>query len=77
MAIGLFLARFGLSRSASPYLRPRSCWRRVRYRDVVLYCTCPNEASSARATLMLRRKGINRVRPLAGGLEGWRDRGLP
>jgi membrane protein DedA with SNARE-associated domain/rhodanese-related sulfurtransferase len=48
-----------------------------RDRDVVLYCTCPNEASSARATLLLRRKGISRVRPLAGGLEGWRDRGLP
>ncbi len=48
-----------------------------RDRDIVLYCTCPNEASSARATLLLRRKGISRVRPLAGGLEGWRDRGLP
>jgi rhodanese-related sulfurtransferase len=41
-----------------------------RDRDVVLYCTCPNEASSARAALLLRRKGINRVRPLAGGLVG-------
>jgi rhodanese-related sulfurtransferase len=48
-----------------------------RDRDIVLYCTCPNEASSARAALLLRRKGISRVRPLAGGLEGWRDRGLP
>jgi 3-mercaptopyruvate sulfurtransferase SseA len=27
--------------------------------------------------LLLRRRGIERVRPLAGGLYGWRDRGYP
>jgi len=27
--------------------------------------------------LLLRRKGITRIRPLAGGLEGWRQRGFP
>jgi 3-mercaptopyruvate sulfurtransferase SseA len=27
--------------------------------------------------LLLRRRGIERVRPLAGGLEGWRARGYP
>jgi rhodanese-related sulfurtransferase len=27
--------------------------------------------------LILRRRGIERVRPLAGGLQGWRDRGYP
>ena len=27
--------------------------------------------------LLLRRKGVTRVRPLAGGLEAWRDRGYP
>jgi rhodanese-related sulfurtransferase len=27
--------------------------------------------------LILRRRGIERVRPLAGGLHGWRDRGYP
>jgi len=27
--------------------------------------------------LKLKRFGIQRVRPLAGGIEGWRDRGLP
>ena len=26
---------------------------------------------------MLRRHGISRVRPLAGGLNGWRERGYP
>jgi rhodanese-related sulfurtransferase len=27
--------------------------------------------------LLLKRRGITRIRPLAGGLEGWRERGLP
>jgi hypothetical protein len=27
--------------------------------------------------LILRRRGIERVRPLAGGYLGWRDRGYP
>ncbi len=35
-----------------------------RDRDVILYCSCPNEVSSARVALALRRNGISRVRPL-------------
>jgi len=27
--------------------------------------------------LLLRNRGITRVRPLAGGLEAWRERGYP
>jgi rhodanese-related sulfurtransferase len=27
--------------------------------------------------LALRRHGVTRVRPLAGGFPGWRDRGFP
>jgi rhodanese-related sulfurtransferase len=27
--------------------------------------------------LKLQQKGITRVRPLLGGLDGWRDAGLP
>ncbi|HEY6248509.1 MAG TPA: hypothetical protein VI685_01035 [Candidatus Angelobacter sp.] len=27
--------------------------------------------------LQLRRKGIQQVRPLAGGFFGWRDKGYP
>jgi rhodanese-related sulfurtransferase len=27
--------------------------------------------------LLLRRKGIHRIRPLLGGLDAWRDRGYP
>lgn len=48
-----------------------------RDRDVVLYCNCPNEATSAGVALRLRRLGITRVRPLAGGFEAWRARGFP
>jgi membrane protein DedA with SNARE-associated domain/rhodanese-related sulfurtransferase len=48
-----------------------------REREIVLYCTCPSEETSARAALLLRRRGIERIRPLAGGYHGWRDRGYP
>ena len=45
--------------------------------DVVLYCSCPNEITSARVALLLRQKGVKHVRPLAGGLQGWRARCYP
>jgi membrane protein DedA with SNARE-associated domain/rhodanese-related sulfurtransferase len=48
-----------------------------REREIVLYCTCPSEETSARAALLLRKRGIERIRPLAGGYHGWRDRGYP
>jgi rhodanese-related sulfurtransferase len=48
-----------------------------RDREVVLYCNCPNEATSAGVALKLHRLGITRVRPLAGGFEAWRARGYP
>lgn len=48
-----------------------------RDRDVVLYCTCPNEVSSARTAFLLKKKGIDRVRPLVGGLDAWRQRKFP
>jgi rhodanese-related sulfurtransferase len=48
-----------------------------RDREIVLYCTCPNEASSARVALILRGRGVERVRPLTGGFRAWRDRGYP
>jgi membrane protein DedA with SNARE-associated domain/rhodanese-related sulfurtransferase len=46
-------------------------------RHIVIYCTCPNEFTSARVALALRRRGFQHVWPLAGGLHGWRNRGLP
>jgi membrane protein DedA with SNARE-associated domain/rhodanese-related sulfurtransferase len=38
---------------------------------VVVYCTCPNEARVARIVRQLMRKGIHKIRPLAGGLAAW------
>jgi membrane protein DedA with SNARE-associated domain/rhodanese-related sulfurtransferase len=46
-------------------------------RDIVLYCTCPSEETSAKVALELHRMGIRRVRPLRGGLQGWKDAGYP
>jgi membrane protein DedA with SNARE-associated domain/rhodanese-related sulfurtransferase len=48
-----------------------------RDQDVILFCACPNEATAARMALMLKRKGILRVRPLAGGIDGWRELAYP
>ena len=40
-------------------------------RDIVVYCTCPNEASAAQAARLLMKQGFSRVRPLYGGLHAW------
>jgi membrane protein DedA with SNARE-associated domain/rhodanese-related sulfurtransferase len=48
-----------------------------RDREIVLFCNCPNEATAARLALQLRSKGITKIRPLAGGYEGWRSHGFP
>jgi len=48
-----------------------------RDREIVLFCSCPNEATAAQMALRLRNLGITRIRPLAGGLAGWRDCGFP
>lgn len=48
-----------------------------RDRDIVLYCTCPNESTSARVALALAKRGIRRVFPLEGGFEAWVSRGYP
>lgn len=46
-------------------------------KEIVLYCTCPNDISSARTALKLKRQGVQRVRPLEGGLHAWRERKFP
>ena len=48
-----------------------------RDRDIILYCSCPNEVSSARTAFLLKKKGVHRVRPLEGGLDAWRERKFP
>jgi membrane protein DedA with SNARE-associated domain/rhodanese-related sulfurtransferase len=42
-----------------------------RDREIVLYCTCPSEASAARVARILVSHGFKRVRPLFGGLDAW------
>ncbi|MGD1018677.1 MAG: DedA family protein/thiosulfate sulfurtransferase GlpE [Verrucomicrobiia bacterium] len=48
-----------------------------RDQEVVLYCSCPNDASAVRTALILYKRGITRVRPLAGGIDAWRERNYP
>jgi membrane protein DedA with SNARE-associated domain/rhodanese-related sulfurtransferase len=48
-----------------------------RDRDIIVYCSCPNEVSSARLALQLQRKGFTRVRPLLGGIDAWRKQQYP
>lgn len=48
-----------------------------RDRDVVLYCTCPSEATAAKTAMQLHKLGIERVRPLRGGLDEWKRLGYP
>jgi membrane protein DedA with SNARE-associated domain/rhodanese-related sulfurtransferase len=43
--------------------------------DVIFYCSCPNEASAARAAKRLIDRGYTRVRPLLGGLDAWTEAG--
>lgn len=46
-----------------------------RDRDIILYCTCPNESSAANAAKLLMNHGFTRVRPLHGGLDAWIEAG--
>jgi membrane protein DedA with SNARE-associated domain/rhodanese-related sulfurtransferase len=48
-----------------------------RDRDIILYCTCPSEATAAKVAMNLRRVGIYRVRPLRGGFDEWKKLGFP
>jgi membrane protein DedA with SNARE-associated domain/rhodanese-related sulfurtransferase len=48
-----------------------------RDRDVVLFCTCPSEATAAKTALTLHKLGIERVRPLRGGYDEWKRLGFP
>jgi membrane protein DedA with SNARE-associated domain/rhodanese-related sulfurtransferase len=48
-----------------------------RHQEVILFCACPNEATAAKMALLLRQKGITKVRPLAGGIDAWRAGEFP
>lgn len=45
--------------------------------QIVVYCSCPNEASAALAAQHLRRAGFKTIRPLLGGIEAWEKAGYP
>ena len=69
------------------WIRPdelsRHCRGIPRTAEVVVYGGGSRQARTARAALYaraalhLRRAGVRSVRPLAGGLHGWRRRGYP
>ncbi len=46
-------------------------------RELVIYCSCPNEISSATAARLLMAAGYRHVRPLQGGLDAWAAAGYP
>lgn len=58
---------------------PKSIGRVVRGlapdRELVIYCGCPNEVSSATAAKLLMAAGYRHVRPLLGGLDAWAEAG--
>jgi len=45
--------------------------------EVVLYCSCLDELTSARVALKLKRHGVGHVRPLEGGFPKWKALGMP
>lgn len=44
---------------------------------IVLFCACPNQASSTRVALALRKRGFLHVWPMSDGIAGWRAANLP
>jgi membrane protein DedA with SNARE-associated domain/rhodanese-related sulfurtransferase len=44
--------------------------------EVIVYCACPNDASAVKVAGLLRQRGFQHVRPLAGGIDAWTAAGL-
>ncbi|HTV07327.1 MAG TPA: VTT domain-containing protein [Acidobacteriaceae bacterium] len=61
----------------SPDKLVAQCAEIPRDRDVVLFCTCPSEATAAKMALAIRKMGVRRVRPLLGGYDEWKRLGYP
>jgi rhodanese-related sulfurtransferase len=40
-------------------------------REIILFCSCPDESTSASLAILLRSKGVTRIRPLQGGAAAW------
>jgi rhodanese-related sulfurtransferase len=43
---------------------------------IVVFCDCPAEQTAGSVAEFLRGKGAKQVRPLVGGLNGWRSKGF-
>jgi membrane protein DedA with SNARE-associated domain/rhodanese-related sulfurtransferase len=80
--------RHPLDFERDPYTIPDALWIPAEHldrgrpgdlghREVVLYCTCPNEITSARCALRLHASGVHRVKVLKGGFAAWRARAYP
>lgn len=48
-----------------------------RDREVVLYCTCPSEATAAKTAMTLHSFGIEHMQSLRGGFDEWKRLGYP
>ena len=48
-----------------------------RDRDIVAYCSCPNEFTAAHTAMVLKKRGFTRIRPLLGGISAWRAQNYP
>jgi membrane protein DedA with SNARE-associated domain/rhodanese-related sulfurtransferase len=44
---------------------------------VAMYCTCPNEFTSAKMARLLMDKGYRQVWPMLGGIDAWLELGYP
>lgn len=40
-------------------------------RHIVIYCSCPNDASATQVATLLQAHGYHRAKPLGGGLDAW------
>ena len=45
--------------------------------EIVLYCSSRRDVVSARVAVALKRIGVENVWVLEGGLDSWREKGLP
>ena len=48
-----------------------------RDRDVVVYCTCPSDATARMISEKARELEFTRVKFLKGGFGGWKQKGFP
>jgi rhodanese-related sulfurtransferase len=62
---------------AIDYAQVDSLLPAIAQKEVVFYCSCPDELTSVRAALRLNRHGVTHVHALLGGFSGWRELGFP